>query len=196
MGYSIKLIGKNKKSAENLLSEVTTLLEKNSIDYCLEGGTLLGIYRENRLLPWDSDVDISILSNQLKNTDLIIKELNDKKYRVRIRKFEDDDFIFKKNKIRLIKVRKQYFFGLIKGTVCLEIFVKYIHENNVYWKVADKTMVAPKTFYDESKKIDFLDKKYFIPLKTDEYLTHKYGNWKTPVKNWNASKDELSIITK
>ncbi len=195
MGYSIKLIGENKKYAENLLFEITTVLEKNSIAYCLEGGTLLGIYREDRLLPWDSDVDISILNNELKNIDLIINELNDKKYRVRIRKFEDDDFIFKKNDIRLIKVRGKKFFGLLKGTVCLEIFVKYVHENNVYWKVGDKTMSAPKTFYDESKKITFLDKKYDIPLKTDEYLTHKYGNWKIPIKNWDALKDELSIIT-
>ncbi len=196
MGYSIRLIGRKKKKAEDLLFEITSILEKNNINYCLEGGTLLGIYRENRLLPWDSDVDLSILNNELKNVDLILTPLSDKKYRVRVRKFENDDFIFKKDDIRLIKVRKKYFFGLFKGSVCLEIFVKYPHKNDVFWKVADKTMAAPKKFFEHFKKIHFLNKKYLIPLQTEEYLSHKYGNWKVPMKNWNAATDELSIITK
>ena len=35
-------------------------METASIPYWLEGGTLLGIIRENRLLPWDNDMDISM----------------------------------------------------------------------------------------------------------------------------------------
>lgn len=194
MGYAIKLTGKNQKNAECLLHDVTLLLEKFKVNYALEGGTLLGIYRENRLLPWDSDVDISILSEELLKMNEVYKELHKNNYRIRIRTFETDDNPFKKGMTRLIKIRKKYFFGLLKGNVCLEIFIKFTEENNVYWKVADKTMMAPKKFYDDYTQIEFLNKKYTIPLLTEEYLTHKYGDWKKPNKNWNAATDELSIL--
>jgi hypothetical protein len=36
--------------------------------------------------------------------------------------------------------------------------VKYIHESNVYLKVANKTMFAPKIFYDEFESINFSNK--------------------------------------
>lgn len=194
MGYSIKLIGKNKKNAEFLLHDITLILENFNVNYFLEGGTLLGIYRENRLLPWDSDVDISILSDELTKMSNVFKTLEKNNYRIRIRTFEKDDVHFKKGMTRLIKIRKKYFFGLLKGNVCLEIFIKYADESNVYWKVSDKTMKAPKIFYEKYSKISFLNKEYSIPFLTEEYLTHKFGDWRTPNKNWNASTDELSII--
>ncbi|NNT72667.1 hypothetical protein HKT18_10615 [Flavobacterium sp. IMCC34852] len=194
MGYAIKLTGRNKKNAESLLHEVTLLLEKFKVNYALEGGTLLGIYRENRLLPWDSDVDISILSEELLKMDEVYKELHKSNYRIRIRTFEANDSPFQKGMTRLIKIRKKYFFGLLKGNVCLEIFIKFTDKEHVYWKVADKTMMAPKKFYENYTQIEFLNKHYTIPLLTEEYLTHKYGDWKKPNKNWNASTDELSIL--
>jgi phosphorylcholine metabolism protein LicD len=64
MAYNITLEGKNQVLAENLLREIVTILDNSNITYCLEGGTLLGIYRENRLLPWDSDLDLSILEDE------------------------------------------------------------------------------------------------------------------------------------
>lgn len=42
------------------LSYITKLLDNNSIEYCIEGGTLLGAYRNNKIIPWDDDADIII----------------------------------------------------------------------------------------------------------------------------------------
>jgi len=36
-----------------MLQSVATIFNNCNIDYWIEGGTLLGIRRENRLLPWD-----------------------------------------------------------------------------------------------------------------------------------------------
>jgi len=194
MGYSIKLTGKKKEKAEALLLDVVSILNLHDIQYALEGGTLLGIYRENRLLPWDSDLDLSILSDTLNKKDLLLKSLNKKGYRVRIRHFENNQVPFKKGKIRIIKIRHKSFFGLFKGSVCLEIFIKYPHKDLVYWEVAGNAMAAPKVYYDTYCTITFLDQDFSIPLQTENYLTHKYGDWKKTVKNWDAAVDEKSLI--
>ncbi|RIA09101.1 phosphorylcholine metabolism protein LicD [Flavobacteriaceae bacterium MAR_2010_72] len=194
MGYSIKLTGKNKKKAESLLVDVVSTLDSNHIQYALEGGTLLGIYRENRLLPWDSDLDLSILCDELKKTDGLINDLKERGYRIRTRLFENDTIPFKKGNLRIIKIRTKSFFGLLKGNVCLEIFVKYPHQDNVYWEVAGNKMAAPKAFYKDYKKIRFLDTSFFTPALTEEYLTHKYGDWKKTVKEWDAATEENSLV--
>ena len=148
MGYSIKLTGSKRKKAESLLIEIVDLINQNNIHYALEGGTLLGIYRENRLLPWDSDVDLSILCCQLGKVDTLINDLNKHGYRVRTRYFESNNTPFEKGNPRIIKIRNKSFLGLLKGSVCLEIFIKYKHNNHVYWQVAGNTMAAPLRFYE------------------------------------------------
>lgn len=60
MAYNITLDGKNKLIAESMLRDVAMILDQSSIQYWLEGGTLLGIRRENRLLPWDNDIDLAL----------------------------------------------------------------------------------------------------------------------------------------
>ena len=97
MSYNIRLEGKNKVEAEDLLVEISLLLEQHHIQYYLEGGTLLGILRENRLLPWDGDLDLSIMSNQLENIDSFLSSLKQHAYRTRCRFMEEDNLVFKKN---------------------------------------------------------------------------------------------------
>ena len=69
MAYNITLEGKNKVIAERMLQSVATIFSICNIDYWLEGGTLLGIRRENRLLPWDNDIDVSINHDQVEKLD-------------------------------------------------------------------------------------------------------------------------------
>ncbi len=46
--------------ADDLFDATAHLLEKHSIPYWVSHGSLLGIVRENRLLPWDHDIDFSV----------------------------------------------------------------------------------------------------------------------------------------
>ena len=60
MAYEIKLKGYNKIIAEKMLRDIVMICDECNLNYWLEGGTLLGIFREGRLLPWDNDIDISV----------------------------------------------------------------------------------------------------------------------------------------
>ena len=47
------------------------ILNKNKIDYWICHGTLLGIVRDNKLIPWDNDVDIAFFENKIDKNNLL-----------------------------------------------------------------------------------------------------------------------------
>jgi hypothetical protein len=67
-------------SAEDFLRYGVQLLKDRNINYWLDCGTLLGIVRSQSLIPWDKDLDISILKSDLSESDIaeiVIKVRND-----------------------------------------------------------------------------------------------------------------------
>ncbi len=193
MAYDITLEGKNMIIAERMLERIAKLLETCDIQYWLEGGTLLGIRREGRLLPWDNDVDVSMMIDQHLKLDLFYSLLKKSGFRVRTRHFKSSSQYFKKGDLRMIKIRELRFFGSLKGSVCLDIFIKYPHNNNCYWKIANKTKFVPDKFYSAFKTIHFKGNDYAIPELTDDYLSYRYSDWQTPKKDWNTHTDDNAI---
>lgn len=47
------------------LSEITGWMEKNSVEYVILDGTLLGAYRDMDIIPWTADVDIGIYAKDV-----------------------------------------------------------------------------------------------------------------------------------
>jgi len=196
MAGKIQLRGKYLCKALKILKYVTSQLEQNDIPYWLEAGTLLGIIRENRLLPWDNDIDISIREKDLSKLLTILPKFRRRGYIIRVRKYLEDDFPLEKGKVRMVKIhnRKRIF---EKGDLALDIFVKTQYEDQYLWGVGIKRYTkksVPVRFYDELSTIRFEGKEYSIPKLTEEYLTYRYGDWRTPVKKWDFSKDDLSIV--
>lgn len=64
-----------------LLQEFGNLLENNGIGYSLEGGSLLGYAREEKLIPYDDDLDIIVDRNDIPKIEFLLKDI-DKKYSV------------------------------------------------------------------------------------------------------------------
>ena len=197
MSGKIKLDDKYLEKSLRLLERATTLLEKYNIPYWLEGGTLLGIIRENRLLPWDNDLDISIRSEDFDRLRRILPKFFYRGMIAKVREHKIDDPPFQKGEVRLIKVyaTKYLFF---KSPLVLDIFVKKKLDDQYYWVVGVKRRAkkaVPARFYDELTTVQFNNKTYSIPKLTDEYLTYRYGDWRTPVKTWNYIKDDQSIVS-
>ena len=193
MAYKITLSKKNKEIAESLLLDVAKSLDILSVKYWLEGGTLLGIKRESRLLPWDNDLDLSINSSEVSKIDDLIMNLKSKNLRVRVRKFDNTTEFFNKGDIRIIKIRNKRFFNLLKGSVCLEIFVKYPKKENTYWMIGNTIKNVPSKYYAKLQSIKFKDYLFSIPMLTEEYLTYRYGDWEKVVKEWNTFTDDKAL---
>ena len=85
--------------AEKLIKNVATIFYENNFSYTLDGGTLLGIKRENRLLPWDNDIDFCILDPNNREVESILKILKKNGYRIRLRYFEKEHRLFLKKEL-------------------------------------------------------------------------------------------------
>lgn len=191
--YDITLEGKNMLVAERMLENIAKIFNSCNIEYWIEGGTLLGIRRENRLLPWDNDIDFSVKSTQNDKLESFIIALKKAGYRVKTRHFDVSNDFFKAGTLRMIKIREKRFFGLLKGKVCADIFIKYPIEDKHYWEIAKKTKFVPTKFYENFNTLSFRGFDYSTPELTDEYLTYRYGNWQTPVKDWNTATDDKAL---
>jgi phosphorylcholine metabolism protein LicD len=196
MAGKTRLEGKNIPIALKMLRDVTTELEKAQIPYWLEGGTLLGIVREQRLLPWDNDMDISMDIRHRTALLRVAFKLMLKGYRLSFRWYNRSMGPFKKGELRMLKVRN-YEKGFKKGEVMLDLFLKRKQDADYFWTVGIKSPVlksSPAQYYDALDWIDFDGKKYMVPQDYDGYLTYRYGDWHTPVKTWNFKKDDNAIV--
>jgi len=188
LGGQRKLTGKYEKQALTMLKRVCDFLDQVQIKYLLEAGTLLGIIRENRLLPWDTDLDITVSAEFLEPLLQNRWKLWLHGYRTRIRYFKRDMGPFKKNQVRLIRVQTTHFF-FFKDSSLMDIFIKYKRGDYYEWVVSERDPIlkrAPAHFYDELKRIPFHGSSYCVPKDSEGYLAYHYGNdWKTPVKTWD-----------
>lgn len=192
MAGKLKLEGKLAKIAEKMLKDVCDILEDEKIDYVLEAGTLLGIVRENRLLPWDNDLDVTITNNFAEKLISIRWKFWLKGYRTRIRKFKKETGPFKKGEYRILKIQTRIFF-FFKGVSLMDIFIKHLIDDKYFWIVSDRKPVlksTPRHFYDERTTYEFRDKNFMVPKDYIGYLEYHYGDWKTPKKDWNFRTDD------
>lgn len=195
MSGKTTLTGKNLEKSLRMLKEITRTLEKFNVEYQLDAGTLLGVVRENRLLPWDTDMDIWVKSEEQDKLLRALKSIFWQGFRVRLRYQPIDDVPLKKGDLKVVKIRNRKF-GFLKGDALLDIFIKYRHDDRYFWSEGEQSYVKKSVSAElcqASKIITFEGKSFYVPLHDKEYLTARYGDWKTPVKEWHFAKNDQAI---
>lgn len=199
--YKPQLTNKNLSSARKVLFEFTALLDEKNIPYHLEGGTLLGITRDQDLLPWDYDVDISIPQSFVSQLLKLKLALLMRGYRMSVRKSKLSSGPIQKGDYSIIKIKpvRDYYLQWLKPShvenfVVLDVFVKTNDATHTYWQAKGKVMRVDKKFYQSFETIRYLDHTLKVPNFYKDYLTEKYGDWSVPVKEWDCGKNELTIV--
>jgi lipopolysaccharide cholinephosphotransferase len=154
--------------------KICKILDKLKIKYFLQTGILLGAIRDNDLIKWDWDIEISVFSNEFeKKIDHVAKKLEKEFSIININKKHNDfkiDFLGKYN----------------KHITTYTIFAwNYSKKKKIFWR---KEFIVPEKFLLKFSKIKFLGKKFNCPYKPKEYLTYAYGNWKIPLRTSNKEK--------
>lgn len=195
MAGTIQLTGKYAEVGEKALRDIVEILDSAGIPYVLEGGTLLGIVRENRLLPWDSDLDLTVTRPYSKSLLKTRWKFWLKGYRTRVRTYRESSPYFTKGSARILKIQSTYFYFFKKASL-VDIFIKDQAGDKYYWTVSDKNPVlksVAKHFYEDTTQYNFKGRSYSIPANYSQYLTSRYGDWRTPKHTWDFRKDDLSI---
>jgi hypothetical protein len=140
-------------------------------EFFLISGTLLGIMRDGRLLGYDKDIDVGVFDPSIAAR---AGEAARRSF-----SFSTD---FSRN-IEGVKVRH-------RNGVVIDVFVHHVEggsmwhggrahvwDNTVWWR-SDEQRFEP---------VDYQGRRYLAPSDWRRYLAENYGDWTTPVKDYNAS---------
>lgn len=190
MSGELTLTGEVATAAARMLRTVCGLLDRHRIPYVVDGGTLLGIVRENRLLPWDHDVDITIAESEAARL-LALKwrfwlagcRLSPRRTQVAMPDFAPGT-------LRVIKVEA-------RRLALMDIFVKKKVGDSYRWIIGTKKQVlksVPCRFYESRARFRFDGYDYAVPADYEGYLACRYGDWRRVIKDYNCRTDDRAIV--
>lgn len=133
-------ISKLRTSQMEILNYVVDLCEKNNLQYCFIGGTLLGAIRHDGYIPWDDDLDICMPREDYEKL---------KKIFPKNEKFILDDY----------STNKQYWLPFLKIRNCKTIYKENLQEN---YDGNSGIWVDIFPLDNGNKKINFIEKVQFI----------------------------------
>lgn len=195
MAGNAKLTGKLAAKADQLLPKVAKIFSKKGITFCLDGGTLLGVYREGRLLPWDNDLDFFVPGSEAK----YIRRLKWRLFligcRLVVRNSAEEFGPIRVGSPRVYKIKTLRRYSGQHLTI--DLIFKYPEDGFYHWVVGINPPVHKKIerkFYDTFDFIEYKENLYPIPSDIDSYLAKRYGNWRIPVREYNFKKDDLTIV--
>lgn len=175
-----------KKNGEVVLLEAKKALDTIDLRFWLDFGTLLGVYRDGKLLSKDLDIDLGVF---LKDYSPKIEEAMQRQGFKLISEYEIDnkEYGFEQTYELMGVTVDLFYYSYDNDKMWSHLFVNYpnlTNEESVFIKggLLPIEQYFPKCNFTEIK---FLNNLFVIPKNSDEYLSFHYGeDYKIPRK-WN-----------
>jgi len=160
--------------AYNELVKVTKMLDENNIKYWLDGGTLLGVYRDKKLIGYDDDIDLGTYESTFKQSNLyrLIQLMSNLGWET-----------------ATDNPSKQRF-RHIKTGVSIDFF-KFERSNLYYWHYCHSGyMHYSLDLFDNLILYNNNGDSFYIPNNVEKYLEEVYGeSWKFPMQRFKKPRD-------
>jgi len=162
-----------------LLVKLTKELTDNNIKYWLDGGTLLGIYRDKELINYDTDMDLGLYEDSFEgdNRRKIIEIMNNLNW------FETDTYSYKMK------------FRYSNSDITIDFF-KFIRADK-YWChwCFNGYMYYKLECINSLKEFNCNENIFIIPNHIEKYLEDIYGNtWRYSNPNFKKPKDYCNWV--
>jgi phosphorylcholine metabolism protein LicD len=189
-----------KDNAVKNLFDYADTLESLGITFWLDGGTLLGAYRDRDFCEDDhTDIDLFTWGNY----DYLIPEI----LRINTEKgFELKNYW--RGDVKAKDHGQEIAMARSEGKVDLNFFEKKKETawSCIYKRPRDENgfsectpQITPVKFYEELQLYEFYGRKFNIPRDIEGYLTYRYGDWRTKIKHKEYSCyniDQLRALKK
>lgn len=181
------------------VNDVVRILDEQKIPHWLDCGTLLGARRHKSMIPWDTDVDMGILSNDFTNVMRALRKLDPKKYAVQ----DWSSALCKEMFIRVVIKETNSYLDIYHHVINTEdqtICYKYSWTDSP-WVI--ETVKKRELFQEKPIKIADvfpLKKARFgttlanVPGNWEAFLKVKYGPNLAPCKIWNSATGEYDKV--
>ncbi len=147
------------------LIELKKIMNSVLKNWFLSGGTLLGVYRDGDFIPWDWDVEVTVLSEEA-----LIKE------GVLLKSLVSAGFII----TNLDSTEENFKIDAKGWGTSYEIVGRYLKNND---SVRARSMTeVPSKFFQSTEIVTFRGHDFPAPNPVDKFLEAMYGNWKKPKK--------------
>lgn len=185
-----------KTNAIKNLKDIKSILDSLNISFWLDAGTLLGAYRDKNFCEGDEDdIDLSCFYSDIENKINKITSEAEKlgfvlyhkwKYQIALKRGGSKIDLFYHRKFNNYYVHFLY----KRVSEVKETGIYERQENGTLWlaipainnyKYFDSMSINSRYEYTHILKLKFYDMDFNIPSLVEEYLTNKYGDWKTPV---------------
>lgn len=178
-------------TALNLLSACCQFLQKLNVMHHVDAGTLLGLFRDKSLIPWDDDLDIAFNSADIgcviEKVHYLTEQLDDisnESWQIQTHYSQHAFGNVPKGAVRSLKL-------VCTTNACLpaiDFFVKYVNEEFSDYCLASRGIRMPAAYSSQTKTYTCVNREWQIPHRTEEYLAHHYGDWQTPNPNWSLQE--------
>lgn len=173
--------------ASELLLTICRQLEQDGVHYYVDAGTLLGLYRDGALIPWDDDLDIAIGSDSIQKAKSSLTHLcevlqQSTRYKWQVQEYySNQDFgAVTRGDVRSLALECEE-----SGLPKLDVFVKYVNGEMMDYVLSSRGIRMPSGHLLTNELFEFKGQCVSIPSDPEGYLTRHYGDWQTPVKDWN-----------
>lgn len=175
-----------------ILLLICSSLNRAKAAYYVDAGTLLGIYRDGALIPWDDDLDIAVPISSLDHAKTVITNCLTE---LQILTGEPWELVTHYNEKQFGAVN----FGEVRGLKLksknidtelpmMDVFVKYIEGDVMDYTLASRGFRMPSEHILTLEIMEFEGGIINIPSQPALYLQRHYGDWRTPREDWNMSE--------
>jgi hypothetical protein len=188
------------QTAVDLLLMLSENLKSHDVPHYIDAGTLLGVYRDNALIPWDDDLDFSVNANHLTHTISILEQQLPKMFETTGVSWTLHTYINQQTygavpigAIRALKLLPNDSRETFPG---IDFFVKYIQGEHMDYCLASRGFRMPAKHFSNIQSHAFAGGLVYLPDNVEAYLAGHYGDWQTPQKEWSLSHVKSATVFK